>query len=147
MTIQHSIATGVSLIALGIFLLITSHARGQTPPGDQTVYVTPVIPTEEAKIAALKLAYKINGNSMVGHNEMIDLTKPIPVTTVKVPVTEVMKAMPVVKATDKNELDEAADLNMDDLRKFSRRANMKIDICARHGMHKVAVGSSWRCRK
>jgi hypothetical protein len=128
-------------------LLLAAPAWAEEPMPPETVYIMPQIPSEQVKIDALKLAYKINGNSMVGHNEMIDLTKPIPVTTVKVPVTEVMKAMPVVKATDKNELDEAADLNMDDLRKFSRRANMKIDICARHGMHKVAVGSSWRCRK
>jgi hypothetical protein len=36
---------------------------------------------------------------------------------------------------------------MEDLRKFSRRANMKIDICARYHMHKVITGSSWSCRK
>jgi hypothetical protein len=34
------------------------------------------IPTEEEKIAALKLAYRLNGNSMEGLGRMIDLTNP-----------------------------------------------------------------------
>jgi hypothetical protein len=138
MTIQHSIATGVSLIALGIFLLITSHARGQTPPGDQTVYVTPVIPTEEAKIAALKLAYKINGNSMVGHNEMIDLTKPIPVASIRIPAAEVVKDVP--RDTEHPVFTKPVD-------KPAGVRKAEVDVCSRHGMRKVVTGSSWRCRK
>jgi len=44
--------------------------------------------------------------------------------------------------------EEPPDLNMDDLRKFARRANYKTDICARHHMRKVATrnGKSWRCK-
>jgi hypothetical protein len=135
------------LLLAGSALLLAYPVAAQDAD-DQTAYVFPDIPSEEAKIAALKLAYKINGNSMVGHNEMIDLTKPIPVGTVKIPATDVMKAMPktVDKSVQKSEAD-VPDLNMEDLRRFSRRANMKTDICARYGMHKVVVGSSWRCRK
>jgi len=45
---------------------------------DATVYVTPQIPTEAEKIAALKLAYELNGNSMVRRLELgnIDLSGP-----------------------------------------------------------------------
>jgi hypothetical protein len=100
-------------------------SRAEEPSQTETVYVMPQIPSEEAKIAALKLAYKINGNSMVSHNVMIDLTRPIPVETVKIPQAEVMKAMPVDKPVQKAE----------------------IDTCTRHGMHKVIRGSSWRCKK
>jgi len=55
--------------------------------------------------------------------------------------------LPVARPDVKNEIDEQADLNMNDLKKFTRRANYKTDICARHGMHKVTRGNSWRCRK
>lgn len=93
-------------------------------------YIMPVIPTEEAKIAALKLAYKINGNSMVGHNEMIDLTRPIPVETIKIPQAEVMKAMPVDKAVDKPV------------------QKAEINTCTRHGLRKVFTsnGKKWNCK-
>jgi hypothetical protein len=37
--------------------------------------VTPVIPDEATKIRALKRAYELNGNSMVGDGRMIDLSK------------------------------------------------------------------------
>jgi hypothetical protein len=171
MTIKNPIATGVSLIALGIFLLITTHARGQTTNGltaaqkaqvadpanpqftplwqpavvpevddDQTAYFFPDTPSDEVKAWALKRAFQLNGNSMVGNNRMIDLSKETPFSTVvqteKIAVTTAPVPRPVGQA----------DLNMEDLRKFSRRANMKIDICARNHMHKVVTGSSWRCK-
>jgi hypothetical protein len=99
---------------------------------DPTPYVFPEIPSEEAKIAALKLAYKINGNSMVARNSvMIDLTKPIPVETIRIPMGEVMKAMP-----------PAVDKPVD---KPVQKA--EINTCTRHGLRKVVTGSSWRCRK
>ena len=42
-------------------VLLASHALAQ----DATVYIMPQIPTEAEKIEALKLAYELNGNSMV----------------------------------------------------------------------------------
>jgi hypothetical protein len=107
-------------------LLLATPAWAEEPMPPDTVYVMPQIPSEEAKIAALKLAYKINGNSMVGHNEMIDLTKPIPVNTVKIPTSEVIKSIETSKPVQKAEV---------------------TDTCTRHGMHKVIRGSSWRCKK
>jgi hypothetical protein len=105
------------------------------------------IPSEETKTWALKRAYQLNGNSMVGNNLMIDLTGETPfanpVKTEKVTVAPAKK----VAAPVKNELDEQPDLNMNDLRKFSRRFNMKTDVCRQHKMHKVITGNSWRCRK
>jgi hypothetical protein len=104
---------------------------------DQTVYVVPNVPDEEGKIRALKRAYEINGNRMVG---AVDLTAmPVPV--------EAMQILPVADPNAKNRLDEAADLNTGEARKFSRAFNAKADVCARHHMHKVATGTSWRCRK
>lgn len=100
----------------------------------------PVIPSEEQKKAALMEAYRQNSNSMVRSN-MIDLTEaPNVVRTIPIVV-----AKPAPKIVDAS---EPPDLNMEDLRKFSRRANHKIDICARHGMHKVTTnhGKSWRCK-
>jgi len=86
-------------------------------------YFFPVVPSEEQKKAALLLAYKINGNSMVGNNVMVDLTKPIPIEAVRVPVTEVQKAMPV-------------------------RVAEVSDVCTRHGKRKISIrgGKSWRCK-
>jgi hypothetical protein len=48
------------LLASPIIPAATSLAIGQ-----EVKYVMPEIPTEEEKIAALKMAYELNGNSMV----------------------------------------------------------------------------------
>ena len=95
-------------------------------------------PSWEVKRAALIDAYHANGDRMSGWG-MYERDTPRVIETK--PVT------PVAKAEVKNEVDEQADLNMEDLKKFSRRANYKTDICARHHMHKVVKGDSWRCRK
>jgi len=42
-------------------LMLATSAKAE----DATVYVMPQIPTEAEKIEALKLAYELNGNSMV----------------------------------------------------------------------------------
>ena len=57
-----------------VFLMLASPALAQ----DATVYVMPQIPTEAEKIEALKLAYELNGNSMVRRLELgnIDLSGP-----------------------------------------------------------------------
>jgi hypothetical protein len=110
---------------------VTAARSAEPIDPDPTAYMFPDIPSEEAKIAALKLAYKINGNSMVGGLTMIDLTKPIPVTTIKVNPAEVIKAMPPT-------VDKPVD-------KPVQKA--EINTCTRHGLRKVVTGSSWRCRK
>jgi hypothetical protein len=93
-------------------------------PVDNTVYVMPRTPSAAEKAEALLRQ------------------APIP-RAVRPP-----PPVPVVAAAEKNELDEQADLNMDDLRKFSRKFVLKTDVCARHGMRKVTVkgGKSWRCK-
>ena len=48
------------LLASPIVPAVTGYAIGQ-----EVKYVMPEIPTEEEKIAALKMAYELNGNSMV----------------------------------------------------------------------------------
>ena len=46
--------------------------------GQEVKYITPEIPTEQEKIDALKMAYELNGNSMVRRPELgsIDLSGP-----------------------------------------------------------------------
>lgn len=98
-------------------------------------------PSWEVKRAALMRAYETNGNRMSGWG-MLDATEPRVVKTDRIkPTTPLPVDKPVQKA-------EQPDLNMDDLREFSRKANYKTDICVRHGLHKVMVrgGKSWRCK-
>jgi hypothetical protein len=91
-------------------------------PRDDTVYVAPPVPNEAEKADALRRAMA--------------------------PVPRAIQPMPVAAAEEKNALDEQADLDMNDLRKFSRRFVMKTDVCARHGLRKVVThnGRSWRCK-
>jgi len=58
-------------LTLALLLALVAHLAHA---GDDVVYVYPQIPTEAEKIAALKLAYELNGRSMVGR--MIDLSGP-----------------------------------------------------------------------
>jgi hypothetical protein len=88
-------------------------------------------PSWEVKKAALIDAYHANGDRMSGWG-MYERDTPRVVQTE--PVT------PVAKAEVKNELDQQADQQ-------PRQVSTKTDICARHGMHKVIKGDSWRCRK
>jgi len=115
----------ITIAALAV-LLLSGSAHGQAPDAPVIHLSPPVVPQddpswEQAKKDAIMRAYQL-------------------VRIAPVP-------LPVARPKDKNELDEAADLNMDDLRKFARRANFKTDICARYRMRKVVTGSSWRCRK
>ena len=52
------------LLASPIVPAVTGFAIGQ-----EVKYITPEIPTEEEKIDALKLAYELNGNTMVRRPE------------------------------------------------------------------------------
>jgi hypothetical protein len=70
-------------LALLVYIVAQASVRSE-----ETVYVMPPIPTEDEKILALKLAYELNGNSMVGRT--IDLTKVFPtLEPVAVPVEKV----------------------------------------------------------
>jgi hypothetical protein len=121
-----------------LLALLAPPAWAEEPMPPETVYVMPQIPSEQVKIDALKLAYKINGNSMVGHNEMIDLTKPIPVASIRIPAAEVVKDVP--RDTEHPVFTKPVD-------KPAGVQKAEVDVCSRHGMHKVVTGSSWRCRK
>jgi hypothetical protein len=105
-------------------LLLAAPAHGQTPEAPVIHLSPPAVPQddpswEQAKKDAILRAYQL-------------------VRIAPVP-------LPIARPEDKN---EQADLNMNDLRKFVRRANYKTDICARHHMRKVMVrgGKSWRCK-
>jgi len=100
-------------------------------PVDTTVYVMPVIPSEAEKKAALREAYRRNGNSMVGG--MIDLTVPSIIKTDKAPMR----------------LEEMTPAEDAIWPKLQREAKAQVsDVCTRHGMHKVTTrgGKSWRCK-
>jgi len=84
---------------------------------DDTVWVYPRIPSEEEKVAALKQAYALAGNSFSG-GPMIDLTLP--------PPPKKIQTIPITPTPEK-------------------RAS--ADLCQRFGMRKVTTGTSWRCRK
>jgi len=84
------------------------------------------IPSEEEKVAALKRAYELNGNSMVS-GTMIDLTAPRVVKT-----DRIMPAPPIVAAAPEPKPVKVA---------------QAADVCARHHMHKVVRGNSWRCKR
>jgi len=76
MTIQyrppHAVVVGIIAAALILAMVIVAFAEE-----DKTVWVYPRIPSEDEKVAALKKAYELNGNSMVGWY-MIDLSQPEP---------------------------------------------------------------------
>jgi hypothetical protein len=118
------------------------------PPEAPVIYLTPRIPTEEEKIWALKRAYQLNGNSMVGAT--IDLSREVPFARVigTEKVTPPPPPPPLPAPRPKAEATEPSDLSMVNLRRLSRRANLKLDICARHGLRKTTThnGKSWRCR-
>jgi hypothetical protein len=117
-----------TIIALTFTLALGLIGRVLAEENDQTAYVFPVIPDEATKVWALKRAYQLNGNSMVGNNRMIDLSDEAPFAN---PVKTEKITAPVLVAAPTPE------------------ALMKpvADICRRHGMRKVVTGNSWRCRK
>jgi hypothetical protein len=86
----------------------------------------PRIPSEAEKVAALKRAYEINGNSMVGYNMMVDLTDPV------------MKGDKLAPDAD------PAGGIWPKPKPVEKRAEVQ-DICTRHNMHKSIRGKSWRC--
>jgi hypothetical protein len=93
---------------------------------DQTAYFFPDIPDREVINWALKRAYQLNGNSMVGYDKMIDLSKEKPFS--------------VVVKTEKMTVEIPAPVP-------TPVAKPAGDVCTRHGMHKVITGSSWRCKR
>jgi hypothetical protein len=95
---------------------------------DQTRYVGP---DEATKAWALRRAFQLNGNSMVGNNRMIDLTDETPFTN-PVKTERVTVTMPKPAPAAEAQLAKMVPVS---------------DVCARHGMHKVTRGSSWRCKR
>jgi hypothetical protein len=106
-------------------------------------------PTEEVKTWALKRAYELNGNSMVGWGS-IDLTDEIMKRKVK---TE--RIIPDMSAEEYNELDAAANerVLLPPRHKTKDGATLAVveygtvDVCTRHHLRKVMEGKSWHCRK
>jgi hypothetical protein len=82
------------LLASPIIPAATSFAIGQ-----EVKYITPEIPTEEEKIAALKLAYELNGNSMVRRPELgsIDLSGPNTTIWPDAPLPKADRVIPLTR--------------------------------------------------
>ena len=93
------------------------------------------IPTEQQKVDALKLAYQLNGNSMVG-GRMIDLTDP--------DVIAMSAALDV--QLDPKDSGPGIWPKLDKV-KAERHASKTGDICTRHGLRKTIRGKSWRCAR
>ena len=110
-----------------LLLLLAAPAAAQD-------YVMPRIPTEQEKVDALKLAYRLNGNSMVGNNRMIDLTDP----DVLAKGDRLAVAPAVVPPAD-------TDPNGGVWPKPVKKAEVESNICTRHNMRKSIRGKSWRC--
>jgi hypothetical protein len=106
-----------------LLLLLAAPAAAQD-------YVMPRIPTEQEKVDALKLAYRLNGNSMVGNNRMIDLTDP-----------DVLAKGDKLTTPD---ADPDGGIWPKPNKPVEKRAEAQ-DTCTRHGMHKSIRGKSWRC--
>ena len=99
---------------------------------DTTEYLMPVIPTEAAKVAALKRAYQLNNNSMTGFGA-IDLTEaPSVVRTIKIAPAELPPA--VTAAAKPIKVAEALPIEQ--------------NVCTKHGKRKVMRngGKSWKCK-
>ena len=110
--------------ALFVLALLASPAFAED---DQTAYVFPVIPSEEHKVWALKRAYQLNGNSMVGGYTMIDVSRETPFS-MPVQTERITVPLPVPSPV--------------------ARVAQIADICTRHGKRRIATngGRSWRCR-
>jgi len=99
---------------------------------DQTPYRFPDVPDEATKVWALKRAFQLNGNSMVGNNRMVDVSGETPfanpVVTERVTVT-----IPAPAPSPEAQLAKLASVT---------------DTCTRHGLRKVTIrgGKSWRCK-
>lgn len=117
----------IALTAVVIFTWVIRPAASAA--GDD--YIMPQIPTEAEKVEALKRAYRLNGDSMVGFNRMIDLTDPAMWKADRIITTVPVRpeAPPPPPKTEKKKEVQVA------------------DTCTRHGLRKVITGSSWRCRK
>jgi len=124
----HAVVVGIIvtvLILLGVIVAMAEEGTTVVAKDDATVWVDPRIPDEAEKVAALKQAYALAGNSFSG-GPMIDLSQPPPkmIKTIPVPGEPPPEAAPA---------------------KPEKRAS--ADLCQRHGMRKVVNGSTWRCRK
>ena len=110
-----------------LLLLLAAPAAAQD-------YITPKIPTEAEKIEALKLAYALNGNSMVGPT--IDLTDP-----------RVLEAYrnAIVGTIPDAIIEDSGPGIWPKLEKPKLEKRAESDICSRHNMRKSIRGKSWRC--
>ena len=116
--------TRLKLLIVGASLLASAaHAQN---------YIMPQIPSEEAKIAALKEAYRLNGNSMVGWGS-IDLTA--------IAVPGVVRTIPIIPRPPI--VDKAVEKPV-----RVAEATPTADICTRHHRRKVYTNNrkSWHCR-
>jgi hypothetical protein len=99
----------------------------------------PKIPSEADKIWALKRAYELNGNLMVGPT--VDLTEEYKERQRSHVIQPVYKPnFPLADPKRKNPLDATSDMTNPDL---------APNPCKRHGLRKKesADGKSWKCRK
>jgi len=117
-------------------ILITAALLAAPAAAQDVEYIWPKIPTEAEKIEALKLAYALNGNSMVGPT--IDLTDPRVLEAYR---NAIVGTIPdaIIEDSGPGIWPKLAKP------KQEKRAEAESNICTRHNMRKSIRGKSWRC--
>jgi len=119
------------------YLLLATALLASPAMAQDVEYITPKIPTEAEKIEALKLAYALNGNSMVGPT--IDLTDP--------KVLEAYRAAIVGTAPDPDPIIEDSGPGIWPKLEKPKQDKIVHNVCTAHGMYKQYYGTSWRCKR
>lgn len=104
----------------------------QVEDGD-TPYFFPDTPDDATKAWALKRAFQLNGNSMVGGPRMIDVSGETPFAN-PVQIERIAVPMPAPAPSPEERLAKMTPVIP------------AHDVCSRHGMHRVTRGNSWRCK-
>jgi len=117
-------------------ILITAALLAAPAAAQDVEYIWPKIPTEAEKIEALKLAYALNGNSMVGPT--IDLTDPKVLEAYRNAIAGTAPD-PIIEDSGPGVWPKL------DKPKLEKRAEVESNVCTRHNMRKSIRGKSWRC--
>ena len=118
-------------------LLLATALLASPAMAQDVEYITPKIPTEAEKIEALKLAYALNGNSMVGPT--IDLTDPR--------VLEAYRNAIAGQIPDPDPIIEDSGPGVWPKLEKPKQEKLVHNVCTAHGMYKQYYGTSWRCKR
>ena len=139
---QLHVLMGGSVIVAAVTTFVVAPPSASPPPAQAVtrevtlpppIEIPPNLMVDDAtKAWALKRAYQLNGNSMIGNNKMVDLTGEQPFARV-VPLERVTPPAPT-----------PAPITQSDVSVPLKPAS---DICRGKGKRYTRNGDSWRCRK